>query len=215
MQDITDRNQFEEISKHLLMDERPSVYINSLSNREDYGKYPFTLLWKLKETEQSKKYHPEGSVWNHTLLVVDEAAKVRGECCDEKAFMWAALLHDIGKPDTTRIRNGRTTSYDHDKAGEQLSIDFLSCFTQEEAFIHKVAALVRYHMHMLYVLKDLPYADVDQLLRRVDIQDITLLSRCDRFGRTGVDKDAEEAQYREYLKRLMQKVELNKERNYV
>lgn len=32
------------------------------------------MLYNLKETEQSKVHHPEGNVWNHVLLVVDEAA---------------------------------------------------------------------------------------------------------------------------------------------
>lgn len=196
------RELFHEITDHLLKDEKPSKYISMLSQDKDYSGYPFTMLWKLKETEQSEKYHPEGSVWNHTMLVLDEAARVRADSKDDRVFMWAALLHDIGKPDTTRKRHGRITSYDHDKAGEKLSIDFLNSLTDDSAFIQKVSALVRYHMHMLYVLRELPYADTANLLRRVDINDIALLARSDRLGRTGADIEAEDAEYREFLSKL-------------
>jgi putative nucleotidyltransferase with HDIG domain len=194
---------FDEITEHLLSDEKPSEYINRLSKEAEYQCFPLEMLWKLKETEQSKKYHPEGSVYQHTIMVVDEAAKVRDISSDAKALMWAALLHDIGKPETTRTWKGRTTSYDHDKAGERLSVEFLNCFTDDRTFIEKVSALVRYHMHMLYVLKELPYSDIRNLLRKVDIHEIALLSRCDRFGRAGADTESEEAQYQEYLNRLM------------
>ncbi len=198
----TTKELFQEITDHLLGDHKPSEYINALSKDEAYNKHPFTLLWKLKDTEQSKKYHPEGSVWNHTMLVLDEAAKVREDSKDPMAFMWAALLHDIGKPQTTRIRKGRITSYDHDKAGERLSVDFLEYFIEEEVFVEKVSALVRYHMHMLYVLKKLPYSDIKGLLNRVDINDLTLLCLCDRMGRTGADIETEDAMYNEFRQLL-------------
>ncbi|NLP34949.1 MAG: HDIG domain-containing protein [Clostridiales bacterium] len=193
---------FDSITEHLLMDEVPSQYLNQLSNEPVFKEYPFNLLLKLKQTEQSKKHHPEGNVWNHTMLVVDEAAKVREQCSDKKAFMWAALLHDIGKASTTRIRKGRITSYDHDKVGADLTEKFLQVFIKDDDFIDTVRALVRYHMHMLYILKKLPFADIKNLLKEVDINEMALLSLCDRLGRTGADIAEEEANYERYLKEL-------------
>ena len=190
---------FDEITRHLLKDDKPSEYMNHLAKEPEFGKYPFNLLLKLKSTEQSKKYHPEGNVWNHMVLVLDEAAKLRDQSRDAEAFMWAALLHDIGKPDTTRMIKGRITSYDHDKAGEKLCHEFLRTFTENEDFIKKVGDLVRYHMHMLYVLKGLPYADTKNLLKKVDIYEIALLCKCDRMGRTGADRKKEEEEYQDFL----------------
>lgn len=190
---------YDEITEHLLSDDVPSKYLNLLSKEPVFKEYPFDLLLKLKHTEQSKKHHPEGNVWNHTMLVVDEAAKVREKSKDAKAFMWAALLHDIGKPDTTRMRRGRITAYDHDKVGAVICDKFLRVFTREEEFISKVCALVKYHMHMLYILKELPFGNLKNLLKDVDIQEMALLSYCDRMGRTGADINEEEADYRRYL----------------
>lgn len=191
------KNQiFDEITEHLLTEDRPSEYMNRLSMEEIFKQYPFSMLLQLKSTEQSRKYHPEGNVWNHTMLVLDEAAKVREQSKNPKVFMWAALLHDIGKPGTTRERKGKITSYDHDREGERLSVLFLRAFTDQEDFIRSVASLVRYHMHMLYVLKKLPYGDIRGLLKAVDAHEIALLCRCDRLGRAGADLEAEDAEYK-------------------
>lgn len=193
---------YQEITSHLLGDEKPSSYMNSLSVKEEFNQYPFDMIKVLKTIEQSAKYHPEGNVWNHTMMVVDEAAKVKGSSENPKAFMWAALLHDIGKPSTTRVRHGRITSYDHDKEGEGLSVKFLKEFNEEDEFIRKVSALVRYHMHMLYILKNLPYADKAGLKKIDNLDDLALLCKCDRLGRTGADTEEVEKEYKEFKDKL-------------
>lgn len=199
------KEQFDDITKHLLEDIKPSQYITMISNEKEYSCFPYSMLWKLKDTEQSKTHHPEGSVWNHTMLVLDEAAKVRDHSNDSMCFMWAALLHDIGKANTTRVRNGKITSYDHDKEGEKLARRFLKALTEDEEFIIRTSSLVRYHMHMLYVLKALPYSDVKNMLKCVDIHEIALLCKCDRLGRTGAVLQIEEENYKEFLSRLERK----------
>ena len=193
---------YDSINLHLMQDDTPSGYLERMAGDTVFHEYPFRMLLKLKDVEQSEKYHPEGNVWNHTMLVIDEAAAVKTESRDSQAFMWAALLHDIGKPDTTIIRKGRITSYDHDRTGAQLAGKFLSEFMEEDGFIEKVTSLVRYHMHMLYVLKDLPYGNTGMLLKEVDIHDIALLCLCDRLGRGRVSRGEEEDNYRKFLFRL-------------
>ncbi len=160
------------------------------------------MINRLKETEQSKVHHKEGNVFNHTMLVVDEAAKVKEKAKDKSAFMWAALLHDIGKPDTTRVRKGKITSYEHDKVGAKLTRDFLVYFECEESFVSHVQNLVLYHMHILYVLKDLPFSDIKNMMKDVDINELALLGLCDRVGRFGGDRKAEEENIQIFLNKL-------------
>ena len=191
---------FDELTRHLMDDNSPSEYFNSL--RTELGEYPMSMIGELKNVEQSIKYHPEGNVWNHTMLVVDEAAKVRGYCNDPRVFMWAALLHDIGKPNTTKLRKGRITSYDHDIEGAKLSRNFLDYYTKDSEFINKVSMMVKYHMHMLYVLKNLSFGNPKQMIKETDTHDIALLCRCDRLGRKGADIEAEEQNYRKFLEKI-------------
>lgn len=175
---------FNEFEFHLLNDKRPSLYFNELLEGGSFPKsYPFSMLSELASVPQSKKYHPEGSVWNHTMLVIDEAAKRRSSSRNARAFMWAALLHDLGKAPTTRMRNGRITSYDHDKAGKELCIKFLSELTDDADLIEKTSLLVRWHMQILYILKDMSFADISKMAQEVSIEEIALLSLCDRLGR--------------------------------
>ena len=179
---------FLEITKHLLEDEKPSIYLSSLLQEPWFSQYPFKMLYDLKGTKQSPEHHPEGDAWNHTLLVVDNAAKIKGLSKNPRVFMWAALLHDIGKPSTTRVKKGKITSYNHDKVGEELAIEFLEYCVDDRGFIEEVSNLVRYHMHILYVVRDLPFADRKGLLRETDVREVAMLGYCDRMGRTNQDE---------------------------
>lgn len=194
---------FSEMDAHLLQDGRPSDYLGSLNDSLLFRQYPFDMLSKLRAVPQSPQHHPEGNVWNHTLLVVDEAAKVKDQSKNPKAFLWAALLHDIGKTTTTKIRKGRITAYDHDTVGASLAREFLAQFSQDSAWIEEVCWLIRYHMQILYVVKGLRFADIDGMKRHTDIHEVALLGLCDRMGR-GKNNQAEEE---ENIKRFLQACE--------
>ena len=190
-----------EINNHILMDEQPSIFLNSIVNTKIFKEDPFYMLYKLKETEQSPVHHPEGNAWNHTLLVVDEAAKLRNKSMDEKVFMWAALLHDIGKAETTKNKKGKITAYNHESVGADLCVKFLQEFTRDKKFIKKVKGLVRWHMQILHVVKDMPFADVKSMREDTDINEIALLGFCDRMGRTNVDRQKEKNNIKIFLEK--------------
>ncbi len=199
---LTEKNIFDQIEKHLLKDNKPSNYLNELSEKAIFNQYPLILINDLKKAEQSPKHHPEGNVWNHTMLVVDEAAKVKDTSGDAKVFMWAALLHDIGKPATTKVRNGRITSYDHDVVGADLARKFLQEFSNDESFVQKVAQLVRWHMQILFVINNLPFADIKSMKKKTDINEVALLGFCDRMGRLNVNRQEEEENIRKFLTKV-------------
>jgi tRNA nucleotidyltransferase (CCA-adding enzyme) len=175
---------FTEFEKHLTEDERPSAYFNTLADKNDFPDgYPFALLTRMKDIPQSPVHHPEGNVWNHTMLVVDNAAERRLLSRYPRALMWAALLHDLGKITNTKTRNGRITAYEHDVAGEIMTRDFLKACTGDEKLINSVSALVRWHMQLLYVTKHLPFADLKSMVKETDASEVALLCFCDRLGR--------------------------------
>lgn len=182
---------FISIENHLLGDEKPSLHLRKLAAGSVLFKtsHPFKLLGDLMKIEQSPVHHPEGSVWEHTLLVVDLAAQVRPLSSNPRALMWSALLHDLGKARTTKVRKGRITAYDHDRCGARLAEEFLRKSTVEEALIKSVSRMVRWHMQILFVVKKLPFADIDRMLAEVPLGEIALLSLCDRLGRGNMDAD--------------------------
>ncbi len=182
--------KFLEVEQHLLEDDKPSKYFGSIAKSKWFiDSYPFTLLSDLNKVEQPPQHHPEGSVWEHTLQVVDLAAEGRHLSEDPRVFMWSALLHDLGKAQTTRMRRGKITAYDHDKHGAVLARGFLQELTDEQEFIQKVSQMVRWHMQILFVVKKLPYAEIDQMVQQVPLGEIALLSLCDRLGRGEMDED--------------------------
>lgn len=192
---------FLEIDFHLLKDKNPSKYLEDISETENFKAIPFDMLYKLKQTEQPFAYHPEGNVWNHTMLVVEEAAKVKTQSFNPRAFMWAALLHDIGKPVTTRIHKSQILAYDHDKVGAKLAKKFLENFSDDQDFKNFVVALVRWHMQVLFVAKNASFADIESIKSEIDINEVALLGSCDRFGRLNVDKDNERKIVELFLKK--------------
>lgn len=196
---VSGSSLFEEIGRHLLSDEKPSRFLSELAGSPALREYPFNMLERLRSTPQSPRYHPEGSAWNHTLLVVDEAAGIKTKSADPRVFMWAALLHDIGKPSTTVHRKGKITSYDHDKAGALLTREFLGVFTADTDFIERTARLVRYHMQILFVGRNLPFADVEGMKRNTDVREVALLGLCDRLGRHGANRRQEQENIRAFL----------------
>ena len=175
---------FEKINYCLLNDKKPSYYFEEMLKSDNFPKcYPYNILIKLTDIEQNKQHHPEGNVWNHTMQVVDYAAKMKEYSENEQVFMWAALLHDIGKIPTTKVRKGKITSYSHDIEGEKLAREFLISINNDNLFIEKVSKLVRWHMQPLFVLKDLPFADVLGMVKDTSVCEVGLLSLCDRIAR--------------------------------
>jgi poly(A) polymerase len=52
-------------------------------------------VFRLKGVAQPPQFHPEGDVWIHTLMLLEQL-----EAGCSKTLAWGALLHDVGKPAT-------------------------------------------------------------------------------------------------------------------
>ena len=79
--------------------------------------------------------------------------------------------------------------------------EFLAEFTDDSDFIDSVASLVRWHMQLLFVVNDLPFAEVRAMKQQVDFNEVALLGLCDRLGRLGADKQREEANVRTFIQK--------------
>lgn len=186
----TNRDIFLEIETHLLFDDKPSDYLNELLNEEYLQESCFKILSELKTIPQNPKYHPEGDVWKHTMYVVDEAAKYKFKSNNIKAFMWAALLHDIGKLKTTLIdKNGHITVSHHDRVGGEMALRLLRDCNVPKNLRDSIVSLIKHHMTYSHVIRKTSTGTVLSLIDSGDINDVALLSLCDRLGTEGLPVD--------------------------
>lgn len=142
MKMMVQRGDLDQLSKERVSDEMKKLFLKAekpsigLQLAWDLGiiERDYPELFILKQTPQEPAWHPEGDVWIHTLMVVDEAAKIiRREDLTENEklqVMIGALCHDLGKPATTKPgeKEGvlRIRSIGHEEAGEEPTKQLLS-----------------------------------------------------------------------------------------
>lgn len=186
---MTKNQLFVEVSKILKESSNPGDEIKKLIDEGEFDIKPFEIIKNLQNIEQNLTHHPEGNVLNHTILVLNEANKYKHLSKDEKSFMWAALLHDLGKLTTTKVRKGKITTYGHDLQGEILAQRFLIQLTDDKNFIERVCKLVKHHMQPLFYDKKLPFFNEVDIIKESDYKEIAMLSLADRLGRGNLSLD--------------------------
>ena len=180
---MTCKKLFLKVDDILQNSDKQSIEIKKLIDEGKFNQKPFIKIKNLEDIEQNLIHHPEGNVLNHILLVIDKASEYKEQSKDKRVFMWAALLHDLGKLTTTKERKGKITAYGHDLQGEILARQFLNQVTDDDNFINNVCVLVKYHMQPLFYDKKLPYFKEKEIIKDSDYEEISLLSLADRLGR--------------------------------
>lgn len=126
---------------------RPSAGIDVLKRTGWLSLYP--EIAALEGCPQDPEWHPEGDVYTHTLLVLDAAARIAARdalsSADRTVLVLAALCHDLGKPETTIIENGRVRSPGHADRGSTLE-SLLARLAAPERISRRVLALSRFHL---------------------------------------------------------------------
>ncbi len=134
-----------ELKKALLKAEKPSIFFEVLREMDQLDHW-FPELKALIGVEQNPKFHSEGDVWVHTMMVVDEAAKLRHRAADPYWFMLSAVTHDFGKALCTEEIDGVLHAYQHEIRGIPVAETFLRRITLETKLIEYVLNMVEYHM---------------------------------------------------------------------
>ncbi|MDR2387353.1 MAG: HD domain-containing protein [Deltaproteobacteria bacterium] len=109
-------------------------------------------LQALIDSPQLFKFHPEGDVWNHTLLVVGAMAELNIPVSLGRVFLTlTSLLHDIGKPKVTFIAtDGRVMTRGHAPAGLPLAKKFLASIKSPAHVAKAVLRLIERHMDLSF-----------------------------------------------------------------
>ena len=116
----------------------------------------FPALAALVGVIQDPKAHPEGDVFEHTKATCKAAADIAvryGLSENERVqLLFAALLHDVGKPETTtRYADGSIHAPGHAEKGEPLAWEFLRELLAPNWLLYSVPVLVREHSYVCKV----------------------------------------------------------------
>lgn len=175
-----------ELTKALLKASRPSVFFLEMRHAGQL-EYWFPEVKALENIPQPQKYHPEGDAFVHTMLVLDEAAKLRDKASWPLGFMMAALTHDFGKAAiTTRDEDGNVHAYGHEKEGLPLIRAFLRRLWRENRLQDYVLNMAKLHMGPNSLVSQ--HAGTKAFMRMYDQsiepRDLLLLAKADHLGRS-------------------------------
>lgn len=182
-----------ELEKLLLVAERPSLGFG-LARELGVIEQLLPEMVPLYDCPQDAEWHPEGDVWTHTLMVIDEARRRNGDLARAPLaiVMLAAVCHDLGKPATTAVIDGRIRSPGHEAAGvgpATTILDRLNVFTLDGLDVRRqVLGIVAEHLRpsAFYKVKDtVRDGAFRRLAQRVDLELLARFARADCHGRGG------------------------------
>ena len=96
---------------------------------------------RMKGVAQPPQYHPEGDVWIHTLMLLEQ---LDARCA--MTLGWGALLHDVGKPPTYREAPDRIRFDGHVEVGVAIGAEICRRFRFSNDETHQILALIENHM---------------------------------------------------------------------
>lgn len=176
-----------ELDKALMKAEKPSVFFDELGKMNQLHDW-FPEVEALANTPQGAAHHPEGDVYKHTMMVLDEAAKVKNETSNPRYFMVAALCHDFGKPLVTEYNEekGKIQSLGHDEAGVEPAKAFIKRVYNENDMTKYVKNMVELHMKSTALTNN--NSSKKSFFKMYDTsvnpKDLIMLSKCDHLGRS-------------------------------
>lgn len=96
---------------------------------------------RMKGVQQPPQFHPEGDVFVHTLMLLEQ---LEPGC--PMTLGWGALLHDVGKPPTFREAPDRIRFDGHVEVGVAIAADICRRFRFSNDETRQILALVDNHM---------------------------------------------------------------------
>jgi tRNA nucleotidyltransferase (CCA-adding enzyme) len=193
LDDLPPERVWGEFEKLLLKAARPSLGF-ALARVMDVTAKLLPEMHALIDCPQEPEWHPEGDVWIHTLMVIDQARRLNGDLDRARlaTVMLGAVCHDLGKPSTTAVIDGRIRSLGHEEAGvapatqllDRLNVQSLDGFDVRA----QVLAVTAHHLKpgaFYKVRGELTDGAFRRLAQKVDMELLARVARADCLGRTG------------------------------
>ncbi len=129
--------------------------------------------------EQPPEFHPEGDVFVHTLLLLDNLPQ---PC--QPTLGWGALLHDVGKPATFRVAPDRIRFDGHVDVGVKIAQDICRRLRFSNHDTEQILALVENHMRFADAMK-MKESTLKKFMRLRDFDEHMALHRADCLASHG------------------------------
>jgi poly(A) polymerase len=126
-----------------------------------------------KGVEQPAEFHPEGDVFVHTLLLLEN---LPNPC--PLTLAWGALLHDVGKPATFRVAPDRIRFDSHVEVGVKMAEEICERMRFSNDETEQILALVDNHMRFGHVTR-MKESTLKRFLRMPGFDEHLALHRAD------------------------------------
>jgi len=136
-------------------------------------RYVLPEISAMRGVEQPPEFHPEGDVFVHTLLLLDNLPQ---PCTPTLA--WGALLHDVGKPATFRIAPDRIRFDGHVDVGVKIAQGICRRLRFSNDDMEQILALVDNHMRFADATK-MKESTLKKFMRLPDFEEHMALHRAD------------------------------------
>jgi poly(A) polymerase len=145
---------------------------------DESGLLPHVLpeISAMKGVEQPPEFHPEGDVFVHTLLVLENLPL---PC--PATLAWGALLHDVGKPPTFRVAPDRIRFDNHVEVGVKMAEEICRRLRFSNDDTGQILALVDNHMRFGHVSR-MKQSTLKKFLRLSNFDEHLALHRADSLA---------------------------------
>lgn len=178
-----------QVSAERLRDELTKILTEGRARRgfellRETGLLPVMLpeVARMVGVPQPPEFHPEGDVWTHTLLMLEQ---LPAGCSPTLA--WGVLLHDVGKPPTLQLPQapGDRIRFDgHAECGARMAEAICQRLRFSNQQTQQIASLVRQHLRF----KDAPrmrLATLKRFVRQPNFDEHLELHRLDCLASHG------------------------------
>jgi poly(A) polymerase len=175
IRNISAERIFQELSR-MLTGPRPDKAV-TLLNQTGLLAIVLPEVQALEGVEQPPEFHPEGDVFEHTLLALSFLRN------PSQTLGWSTLLHDIGKP-PTMTRADRIRFNNHHRVGALMAREVLRRLKAPRALIEQVFECIDNHMNFMNVRK-MRLSTLKRFLARATLEDELQLHRADCLASHG------------------------------
>ena len=136
----------EEMKKAMTKSEKPSIFFDVLKETNQLDVW-FPEVKRLINSPQNEHYHPEGDTYVHTMMVIDNLAKVKKNTEKPYELILGGLCHDFGKPATLTWNEQKQVHQNigHAEAGLPIAEEFLDRVVHDNSVKDYVLEVVKNH----------------------------------------------------------------------